>query len=1323
MLTKGAIGNLINRYKAVLKKCHLLNTFGSLAVASMLIMGAAGVAAGAVAQIGNNQYESLAAAVDAAQSGDTIVILQDVEDSGVQIDTSKKTGITIDLGGHEYTVVKPVGSAGTETNGFQLLKGGELTIKNGTITAGTDSAKILIQKYCDLTLDNVTLNGKDGVTDYTISNNNGTTTIINGSVINSSEGGFALDAYDWPTNGYGNVSVIVDGSAVNGRIEMATDGTLWSDSRTHELILKNTEVSNQTTVGNGGALIINSSTASADIENVVFNENTASNGGAIWNRGKTELKDAVFTGNTAKNKGGAIYNAAGSDLTFTGTNIFSGNTAADTANDIYNAGNITVNGGTTILEGGLILADGTVKVADGVLNGLVTWEQHEGTADKALITVDSTGASLNGGMAAGGTASVSSTANDKGRISLDGVVMDGNKLAASSNSPLISGVAASLADGQSLAIDNSLFTDNSVTLDNTSGQAGGAGVSVAGTNNNQVSVSNTDFIGNTYKDNGTSNGAYGGAMGVQNASVTLNSVDFKDNSASSEVQVQGAGYYQSKGSLHASDLTVSGNKASSVGVLGTGMGLFGTSGSISGATFADNVSTSSEDGSYTYGGGLYLRGSAWGGESDIQFTVADSTFARNAVTADEAYGAGLSLKGEEANTAADKNGHIALTLNNVSFDGNTAEGKSVYGGGMYMENAGEKAVTASLEGVTFKNNSANGSKEGFGGALYNGKGSLTVADSTFTGNTASTAGGAIYNAAKSDLTFTGTNTFTNNTANGVANDVYNAGSMTVESGVTRLDSGYTQEGENSVLKVNTGATLAVAMPDMGGVTASKDEAMLALGDQITLGGGKLRVGNVAENDAHDVAFGSNSVLVVDGKVSAESPIINGESGETLSVADGSKLYIANAQAGEAYTITDGLDADGYWKNANLLAGRLIEAEVSQDGDSIVVETEAKDAAKVLPGIIPVAALDTMVGSNLNDTDSASMGIRFLSRAMDNVQYMPSDATATAMVNEVSRAAVTAGVQNTALRLADAGVDQLTHHLSLSFFGKENSIHKDGVDIWATPMYGNTYTHGMVASGTAVRGNYGGVTLGADAKVGEILGGKVRVGAAINGGGGKSETRGTATSTDNEYNFGGVNLYAGWNLDSLNVMASVGYAMANHDVKMNLPAAMGMGQAKADVDTNAFIADLRAEYQINTDVVDILPHAGVRYTALNTESHDLKVNGSTLNSVASDTQHIVQFPLGVTVSKDIDISGWNVKPQADVSVIPAAGEKKNTTKVSYAGIGALDSVNTRIMDSTSWAGMVGVQAEKGNFALGLNYGVQASSHETDQSVSVGISWKF
>ena len=43
-LSKGAVGNLINRYRAVLRKCRMMNVFGSLAVAGMLVAGSAGIA-------------------------------------------------------------------------------------------------------------------------------------------------------------------------------------------------------------------------------------------------------------------------------------------------------------------------------------------------------------------------------------------------------------------------------------------------------------------------------------------------------------------------------------------------------------------------------------------------------------------------------------------------------------------------------------------------------------------------------------------------------------------------------------------------------------------------------------------------------------------------------------------------------------------------------------------------------------------------------------------------------------------------------------------------------------------------------------------------------------------------------------------------------------------------------------------------------------------------------------------------------------------------------------------------------------------------------
>lgn len=47
MLSKGAIGNLVRKYRAVLNKCRLLNAFGTLAVAGMLVMGGAGAAGAA----------------------------------------------------------------------------------------------------------------------------------------------------------------------------------------------------------------------------------------------------------------------------------------------------------------------------------------------------------------------------------------------------------------------------------------------------------------------------------------------------------------------------------------------------------------------------------------------------------------------------------------------------------------------------------------------------------------------------------------------------------------------------------------------------------------------------------------------------------------------------------------------------------------------------------------------------------------------------------------------------------------------------------------------------------------------------------------------------------------------------------------------------------------------------------------------------------------------------------------------------------------------------------------------------------------------------
>ena len=549
--------------------------------------------------------------------------------------------------------------------------------------------------------------------------------------------------------------------------------------------------------GNGGAINNNTNGVINEIANSTFDGNSAvdsqnGQGGAITNAGSiVTVKNSTFTGNSARtlggaianvkpqssdtarsikfenvtftgnsvtdaDGGGAIYNSETFAITLTGTNTFSGNTAAGEANDIYNEGDITVTSGTTTLDGGLVLADGTVTVKDnGNLNGVVTWKNGSAaTTGNALISVDGNGATLSGNINTGAdsSASVASVNTDaSGNTSISGADFNGNTLAAGSNYPLVGTVVADLSAGQSLTVTDSAFTGNTVelTANGSSGMSGGAAISARGQGEGaRLTISDSSFSGNTYKDTpDAKNGAYGGAVGVQNMDVTLNNVSMKGNAGDSGNQVQGGAYYQSVGSLNATGITVTDNafKASS-NVMGAGMVLWGTEGSIDGnSLFSGNKATTEDS---AHGGGLYLRGSRWGGESDLAFTISNTTFSGNSLisTTDGAYGGGLYVKGDAANSSStDKNGHVALNIANVTFTGNTVSGATAsQGGALHIDtDASDSSVAAvTITGSTFTDNKAEGTN-GWGGAIYNA-GDLNIDNTTFENNIADAQGGAIF---------------------------------------------------------------------------------------------------------------------------------------------------------------------------------------------------------------------------------------------------------------------------------------------------------------------------------------------------------------------------------------------------------------------------------------------------------------------------------------------------------------------------------------------------------------------------------------------------
>lgn len=178
------------------------------------------------AKIGDKTYETLAGAVASVTDGTatTITLLRDASGDGIIIASGRN--ITIDLNNHTYTIDgNTVGSSGTETNGFQLLKGANVTIKDGKITS--TKAKILIQNYCNLTLHNVVLDGRYLVgSAYTLSLNCGKIQITGNTSILAKTGGVAFDLYYWPKGGYSEgVQVTVDTTGtISGPIELDEDG-------------------------------------------------------------------------------------------------------------------------------------------------------------------------------------------------------------------------------------------------------------------------------------------------------------------------------------------------------------------------------------------------------------------------------------------------------------------------------------------------------------------------------------------------------------------------------------------------------------------------------------------------------------------------------------------------------------------------------------------------------------------------------------------------------------------------------------------------------------------------------------------------------------------------------------------------------------------------------------------------------------------------------------------------------------------------------------------------------------------------------------------
>ena len=185
------------------------------------------------------RYATLKEAINDVKNGGTITLTSNVDNAaGISVPSGKN--FTLDFNGKTYTLKDPgAGSAGTESNGFQLLKDSTITFKNGTIKVapGNSSIKHIIQNYANLTLENMQIYAANqvGGEDYPLSFNNGNIVFKgNTSIITSSDSNIAFDVCKFSS--YPSTTVTFDDSytgTINGKI--LYDAT---DANTHKLTIK-----------------------------------------------------------------------------------------------------------------------------------------------------------------------------------------------------------------------------------------------------------------------------------------------------------------------------------------------------------------------------------------------------------------------------------------------------------------------------------------------------------------------------------------------------------------------------------------------------------------------------------------------------------------------------------------------------------------------------------------------------------------------------------------------------------------------------------------------------------------------------------------------------------------------------------------------------------------------------------------------------------------------------------------------------------------------------------------------------------------------------
>ena len=268
----------------------------------------------------------------------------------------------------------------------------------------------------------------------------------------------------------------------------------------------------------------------------------------------------------------------------------------------------------------------------------------------------------------------------------------------------------------------------------------------------------------------------------------------------------------------------------------------------------------------------------------------------------------------------------------------------------------------------------------------------------------------------------------------------------------------------------------------------------------------------------------------------------------------------------------------------------------------------------------------------------------------------------------------------------------------------------GVNVWAAANGGMFEAKSLFDGAGYESDIYSGV-LGVDYQFAcnAVLGAALTIGTA------DTDNKNSTVKASTDSDLVGFSVYTSKTFaDVIGVSADIGYLTASNDVTAN-----GYGQAwKFSQDTDAFTIGLRTEVLAEVGAVKLVPHIGIRYTALSTDGFEAGYK------TEIDDQNVFQMPVGVTVSGDFQTGDWTVAPKFDLSVVPTFGDKDADLKLGITGVNATDDLAVRVIDSNPVQATLGVNATNGAWGFGLNYKLGVGSDDRmNNTFNVNVRYAF